>query len=75
MRHDDPPGDQTTTSGTQNLLWAGDSSEDAISILRMELLIKKFEYTSIQEVDPVDGWAIIGAIGGVWRKYTVLEST
>ena len=30
--------------------------------------IAKFEYTSIEEVDPVDGWAIIGAIGGVRRE-------
>lgn len=30
--------------------------------------IAKFEYTSIEEVDPVDAWAIIGAVGGVWRE-------
>ena len=35
------------------------------------MVITKFEYTSVVEVDPVDVWAIIGAIGGVWRKYTV----
>lgn len=36
----------------------------------MELIIPKFEYTVIREVDPVDAWAILGAIGGVWRKCT-----
>ncbi|CAN0344862.1 unnamed protein product [Scytosiphon promiscuus] len=28
--------------------------------------IGKFEFTSIEEVDPVDIWSIIGAIGGIW---------
>lgn len=33
--------------------------------------IQRFEYTHIEEVDPVDGWAIIGAIGGVWQIIVV----
>ena len=44
---------------------------NAISVLRIEMLINKFEYTTVEEVDPVDMWAIIGAIGGVWRKCTL----
>ena len=36
--------------------------------MQVEVVINKLEYTSIEEVDPVDGWAIIGAIGGVWRE-------
>ena len=36
--------------------------------MQLEVAINKFEYSSVEEVDPVDGWAIIGAIGGVWRE-------
>ena len=42
--------------------------EFVTSYLNIEMLINKFEYTVVQEVDPVDMWAIIGAIGGVWRE-------
>lgn len=65
------PGYQTTTSGTNYWYWTGDSLESEISVLQFEMLIKKFEYTTVKEVDPVDAWAIIGAIAGVWRKCTL----
>lgn len=29
--------------------------------------------TNQQEVDPVDGWSIIGAIGGIWRKSSAVH--
>lgn len=49
----------------------GDSFQSQISVVQLDLLIKKFEYTTVNEVDPVNAWAIIGAIGGVWRKCTL----
>lgn len=30
--------------------------------------MNKFAYQSIEEVDPVDGWALLGTAGGVWGK-------
>ena len=65
------PACQTTTSGKDTWYWTHESIEYAISHLSIEMLINKFEYTLVQEVDPVDVWAIIGAIGGVWRKCTL----
>lgn len=40
-------------------------------MLSLEMMIGKFEYTRIEELDPVDPWAIIGAIGGVWQLVCV----
>lgn len=59
---------QTTTTGKEHWYWTDDSFTTSVAILQLELAITKFEYTSVKEVDPVDAWAIIGAIGGVWRK-------
>lgn len=59
---------QSTTAGKQNWVWSSDSASFEAAFLQVEVSISKFEYTSIEEVDPVDGWAIIGAIGGVWRE-------
>ena len=54
----------------QNWLWLYETSNDKLlSFLSVDVNIRKFEYTSTTEIDPVDGWAIIGAIGGVWREY------
>eukprot|EP00904_Undaria_pinnatifida_P011275 jgi/Undpi1/7278/HiC_scaffold_22.g09751.m1 len=62
---------QTTTSGTNFWYWMGDSFQSQISVVQLDLLIKKFEYTTVNEVDPVNAWAIIGAIGGVWQFVVV----
>lgn len=42
-----------------------------MAMMTLHLTIPKFEYEIIEDVDPVDPWAIIGAIGGVWREFTV----
>lgn len=48
--------------------WDGETYEGVeISLMYLEMMIGKFEYTKIKEIDPVDPWAIIGAIGGVWQ--------
>ncbi|CAM9296241.1 unnamed protein product, partial [Hapterophycus canaliculatus] len=60
---------QATTSGTGNWYYPELDIEGAL--LLFDLFIPKFEYTSIEEVDPVDPWAIIGAIGGVWQFVVV----
>ncbi|CAN0411795.1 unnamed protein product [Ascophyllum nodosum] len=58
---------QSTTSGVMNGWWTSNSGEKAYAFMPVDIIISKFEYTSIVEVDPVDGWAIIGSIGGVWQ--------
>ncbi|CAM9668302.1 unnamed protein product [Ascophyllum nodosum] len=59
---------QQITSGKQNWWWTGiDGNGTLFSFLSLEITIDKFEYTRIVEIDPVDGWAIIGSIGGVWQ--------
>lgn len=35
----------------------------------VDIWIPIFQYESMEEVDPVDAWAIVGAIGGVWREW------
>ena len=62
------PACQTTTSGKDTWYWTQEPMEFVTSYLNIDMLINKFEYTVVQEVDPVDMWAIIGAIGGVWRE-------
>ena len=63
---------QSTVSSRQNWYWVEETFPLAVSLLQIEMLITKFEYTAVEEVDPVDIWAIAGAIGGVWRKCTYL---
>ncbi|CAM9357602.1 unnamed protein product [Ascophyllum nodosum] len=58
---------QSTTSATQNWWWAENGYDVMFSFLSLDITIAKFEYTRIEEVDPVDGWAIVGSIGGVWQ--------
>ena len=60
---------QSTTSATQNWWWAENGYDVMFSFLSLDITIAKFEYTRIEEVDPVDGWAIVGSIGGVWREW------
>lgn len=57
-----------TTNGDMEWLWVDDSFSFENALLFIEFNIAKFEYTYIKEIDPVDAWAIIGAIGGVWRE-------
>lgn len=57
---------QSSTSATVN--WYNPDFYEEFAALLFNMFIPKFEYTSIEQVDPVDGWAIIGAIGGVWRE-------
>ncbi|CAM9509105.1 unnamed protein product [Ectocarpus fasciculatus] len=56
---------QSSTSTTVN--WYNPDFDEELAALMFNMFIPKFEYTSIEQVDPVDGWAIIGAIGGVWQ--------
>ncbi|CAB1103504.1 unnamed protein product [Ectocarpus sp. CCAP 1310/34] len=56
---------QSSTSATVN--WYNPDFNEELAALLFNMFIPKFEYTSIEQVDPVDGWAIIGAIGGVWQ--------
>ncbi|CBJ30297.1 E3 ubiquitin-protein ligase, putative [Ectocarpus siliculosus] len=58
---------QSTTTGTQNWYWTEETIELEFALIMVDVSIPKFEYTSIVEVDPVDGWSIIGAIGGIWQ--------
>ncbi|CAN0019989.1 unnamed protein product [Scytosiphon promiscuus] len=60
---------QASTSGTLN--WYYPDYDDDFAVLLFDMVIPKFEYTNIEEVDPVDAWAIIGAIGGVWQFVVV----
>ncbi|CAM9385471.1 unnamed protein product [Scytosiphon promiscuus] len=60
---------QASTSGTLN--WYYPEYDSDFAVLLFDMFIPKFEYTSIEEVDPVDAWAIIGAIGGVWQFVVV----
>ena len=57
---------QTTTSDKDTWYWTDDPILYAISLLKIDMLINKFEYTTIQEVDPVDMWAILGASCDPW---------
>ncbi|CAM9275351.1 unnamed protein product [Ectocarpus fasciculatus] len=59
---------QATITGIEHWWW-GYEDYDSVeySFFMVELSIGKFEFTSIEEVDPVDGWSIIGAIGGIWQ--------
>ncbi|CAM9891591.1 unnamed protein product [Scytosiphon promiscuus] len=58
---------QSTTTGIQNWWWESESSSAEYAFTIVNLSIRKFEYTAIEEVDPVDIWSIVGAIGGIWQ--------
>lgn len=38
------------------------------ALLYVTLSVNDFTYQSIEEVDPVDWWALLGAVGGVWGE-------
>lgn len=59
---------QRSTGGNSHWAYDGESSDYEFAVLMFSMTIAKFEYMNIEEVDPVDGWTIIGAIGGVWRE-------
>lgn len=58
---------QASTSGILN--WHNPEYTGELAMLLFDMFIPKFEFTNIEEVDPVDAWAIIGAVGGVWREF------
>ncbi|CAN0391292.1 unnamed protein product, partial [Ectocarpus sp. 13 AM-2016] len=45
---------QSSTSGTVN--WYNPDLDEEVAALLFNMFIPKFEYTSIEQVDPVDGW-------------------
>ncbi|CBJ30298.1 similar to neural precursor cell expressed, developmentally down-regulated 4-like [Ectocarpus siliculosus] len=59
---------QATITGVEHWWWGAEDYDSVeFGFFMVELSIGKFEFTSIEEVDPVDGWSIIGAIGGIWQ--------
>eukprot|EP00752_Nemacystus_decipiens_P002624 g2457.t1 len=58
---------QSTTTAPQNWFWDADGDGLEYALMMVEMSIGKFEFTSIEEVDPVDAWSILGAIGGIWQ--------
>ncbi|CAM9479217.1 unnamed protein product [Pylaiella littoralis] len=56
-----------TTSGQVNWYWDDEDITTEIAAVFVDLFIPRFEFTRVKEVDPVNAWAIMGAIGGVWQ--------
>lgn len=46
--------------------FGGEEYEGAL--LYVTLSVNNFAYQSIEEIDPVDWWALLGSAGGVWGK-------
>ncbi len=60
---------QATTTAQHTLRledFEGEEYEGAL--LYVTLSVNNFAYQSIEEVDPVDGWALLGTAGGVWGE-------
>lgn len=60
---------QATTTAQHTLrldTFDGEAYEGAL--LYVTLSVNKFAYQSIEEVDPVDWWTLVGSIGGIWGK-------
>ncbi|CAN0142378.1 unnamed protein product [Pylaiella littoralis] len=55
------------TSGQVNWYWDDEDITTEIAVVFVDLFIPRFEFTRVEEVDPVNAWAIIGAVGGVWQ--------
>ena len=49
-----PTRPQSSTSGKLNWYWGEEDLELEVAMLYFELIIPKFEFKSIEEVDPVD---------------------
>lgn len=58
----------TTAQHTVRLDYYEDNVYDG-ALLYVTLSVNNFAYQSIEEIDPVDWWALIGSAGGVWGKY------
>lgn len=60
---------QATTTSQHTLVldtFGGEEYEGAL--LYVTLSVNNFAYQSIEEIDPVDWWALLGSAGGVWGK-------
>eukprot|EP00903_Cladosiphon_okamuranus_P017739 g16331.t1 len=58
---------QATTTGQHTLvLDAFEGKEYEGALLYVTLSVNNFAYQSIEEIDPVDWWALLGSAGGVW---------
>ena len=60
---------QATTTAQHTLRL--DSFEGEIyqgALLYVTLSVNNFAYQSIEEVDPVDWWALLGSAGGMWGE-------
>ena len=61
--------EQATTTAQQTLsldTFEGEEYEGAL--LYVTLSVNNFAFQSIEEVDPVDWWALAGSAGGMWGK-------
>ncbi|CAM9662379.1 unnamed protein product [Ectocarpus sp. 4 AP-2014] len=64
---------QATTTAQHSLRldnFEGEEYEGAL--LYVTLSVNNFAYQSIEEVDPVDWWALLGSAGGVWEIICVM---
>lgn len=60
---------QATTTAQHTLqLDAFDGETYEGALLYVTLSVNKFAFQSIEEVDPIDWWALVGSIGGMWGK-------
>jgi len=60
---------QATTTAQHTLrLDSFEGEEYEGALLFVTLSVNNFAYQSIEEVDPVDWWALLGSAGGVWGK-------
>ena len=62
-------GYQATTTAQHTLrleAFEGETYEGAL--LYVALSVNTFAFQSIEEVDPVDWWALLGSAGGMWGK-------
>lgn len=60
---------QATTTAQHTLRL--DSFEGEVyegALLYVTLSVNNFAYQSIEEVDPVDWWALLGSAGGMWGE-------
>lgn len=60
---------QATTTAQYTLrldTFEGETYEGAL--LYVTLSVNNFAYQSVEEVDPVDTWALLGSAGGVWGE-------
>lgn len=63
-----PPTQATTTAQHTLRLdtFEGEAYEGAL--LYVTLSVNNFAYQSVEEVDPIDAWALLGSAGGMWGE-------